>query len=219
LTVAVGSRVEFCWWIADDRGAAMAAINDSIRAVFPYWYRDVVTEGASSGITLSAGDDEYALPAACDALMAVGVGADPITWIPAVRPDGRVNYSVEGQAGAFVVRFAKSYTRGGTVADEFTGKTLALHYATKEPVLVESDTTCQLPLEFFTDAASVFVRQSLNDASRLDLVVQNVNLPQIQQAAQAAVQKLGLVKPPPVLLGMQQAQAVEEEKEPKKEKK
>ncbi len=200
LSISVGDLVEFCWWNPDERSAAFAAINEAIRAAFPFWYREVVTE-AASGITLAAGDDDYDLPAACDALMAVGVGADPILWIPAVEPDGRENYRVEGQPGAFVLRLARRYSRVGSIADEYDTQNLALHYATKEPELTSETGQTQLPLDYFTIASSIYVRQGLNDASRLDLVVQNVNLPQIQLAAEQALQKLGIIKRPPFLLG------------------
>lgn len=199
LSVTVGDLMEFCWWNADKFAAALDAINEAIRFSWDYWYREVIIEAASSGITLAAGDDDYDLPAACDVLMEIGVGANPITWIPPVEPSGRVNYRVEGEPGALVLRVAERYSREGTLADLHTGKELALHYRTREPEIAEIGDT-RLPLAYFTVAAWLYARRALNDASRLDLQTASVNIPQLQQAAHAELEKLGIGRALPSLL-------------------
>lgn len=213
LTIAVGDLVEFCWWNADKFSAARAAINEAIRLSWDYWHRQVIVEAASSGITLAAGDDEYDLPAACDSLMEVGTGANPIYWIAPVEPTGRVNYRVEGQTGALVLRFSEQYSREGTIADVFTGGGLALHYRTREPEIAETGDT-QLPLGYFAVAAWIYARQALNDASRLDLQTASINLPQLEAAAQTELNRLGINKMLPSLLVAQgqMAAAAQEKK-------
>jgi hypothetical protein len=211
LSPSTSNLFQLAWWNADKRGAAWEAINEAIRASYPFWYREVVTEAASSGITLAAGDDDYDLPAACDALLAIGVGANPIYWIPAVEEDGRENYRIEGQAGAFVLRLMPRYSRNGSIADEWNGQNIALHYATREPELTAETSLTQLPLDYFWVASENYLEGQLPKTSRVDLALANVNIPQVQQAAQLAIQKLNIGKKPPSLLTAQEVRETRNE--------
>lgn len=199
MSVAVGDLMQFCWWNANKFTAARAALNEAIRWSWDYWHRQVVVEAASSGITLATGDDDYDLPAACDSLLEIGVGANPIVWFPPIEPDGRLNYRVEGQPGALVLRMAEQFTREGTLADIYDGSNLALHYRQKEPEIALAGTT-QLPLSYFSVASWIYARAALNDASRLDLQTASINLPQLQMAAQAELDRLKIGKILPSLL-------------------
>lgn len=209
LTVAVGDQMEFCWWNADKRNTAIAASNEAIRMSWDFFHREVVVEAASSGITFAAGDDDYDLPEACDALLEIGVGANPISWFPPVEQNGQLNWRTEGQPGALVLRLAEKFNRVGTIADNYPSQGAALHYRTREAEIAPGGTT-QLPLNYFTVAAWIYARQALNKASRLDLQTASVNIPQLEQAARMEIERLSVGKLLPSLLmaqGQEEAQS------------
>lgn len=199
LSIAVGDYLEFCWWDPDERALAVNAMQEAIRFSWDWWHREVVVEASASSITLAAGDDDYDLPAACDALIEIGVGADPIHWIPPVERDGRVNYRVEGQPGALVLRMEARFSREGTIADVWTTQKLALHYRSREPEITETGDT-QLPLGYFAVASWFYARNLLGTQDERGLQRSSFQLPQLQQAAQMELNKLGIGKMLPSLL-------------------
>lgn len=213
LTIAVGSLVEFCWWNADKFSAALGAMKAAVRLSWDYFFREVLVEAASSGVTLAAGDDDYDIPAACDVLLEIGIGANPIMWIPPVDPSGRQNYRVEGQPGALVLRTAERYSREGTLADLHSGKNIAWHYRTREPELTETGDT-QLDLQYMRAlGAWAYALAALNDASQFDLPNVSLLLPQLQQTAEAEMKRLGIGRALPSLLVAQQEQQAAQAKQ------
>lgn|SRR5512142_1604377 len=208
--LAVGVRVEWAWWDGNKYGKAWEAINQAILAAWPYWYQETITTQATSTVTLAAGTDLYDLSAvspAVDGIIRVGVqsaSGKPITWYDqeenlgdyGTRKPRRPVWKMEGQAGAYSIRFLPSFSREGTFADAFTGQKLCLWYATREPVMASEAGTTQLVKEYFVVAAEIYRRRELNLASRIDLITANVNVPQIQQVAQAQLAILGIGKRP-----------------------
>lgn len=53
--VAAGDHIDLAWWDADKMGMAIAAINDSVRASWPNFYREVKTRDALTGTVAITG--------------------------------------------------------------------------------------------------------------------------------------------------------------------
>jgi hypothetical protein len=206
--VETGEVIQVAWWNAAARNIAVHAINEAIRAAYPYWYREVIVNQGASTLTLATNDYEYDLPVAIDALLAIGIqptANDNIQWIVA-RDGERENYRVEGQAGAYVLRLLPRYSREGAIADVYDGKKICLHYATREPELTAEDGTTQLPLDYFKLATSVYLRNKLNVPEAL-----SANVALSKEEAAEAIAKLGIGKRPPSLLVYNQQQDEAEE--------
>ena len=212
LAPAIGDRYEWCWWEATERIYAWEAINEAIRQAQDVWRQDTEVDAASATLTLATGTHTYALPTGIGKLLQVGIqenSADPISWFDPAE----AAFEVYGQAGAYTLVFRPGfqyrYISGrswsdrvrvasiatGTFADAFTGRALCLRYVTWESELVAETGTTQLPLDYFWVASKEYVENALNDASRLDLVTANVNVPLIQQKAAEARKRLELSKP------------------------
>lgn len=203
--VAAGEVIQVAWWDATMRALAVHAINEAIRASYPYWYQETIVDQSAATLTLAAGTYSYALPAAVDALLAIGIqptSSDDIFWIPAQEQDPfgkpKENYRVEGQAGAFTLRVMPRYNREGAIADVWSGKKICLHYATREPEITAETGTTQLPLDYFKVATDVYLRNKLNDPNGLE-----ANIALTKEAAREAIAKLGIGKRPPSLLVQQ----------------
>ena len=201
---AAGDVLELCWQQENKRGLALAAMNEAIRAAYPYWYRETVVDQSAATLTLASNTDRYALPTAIDALIAVGIQTSanvPIKWQTAVDKKTKERiYTVEGQAGAYYIRFHPTFLRGLGYHEVNTGKKLCLWYATREPELTAlTSATCQLPLDYFIVAAEIYRRRELNPGrtSPSQLQAASIALPQIQQVAQMELQRLGIGKRPP----------------------
>lgn len=152
----------------------------------------------TSGITTAAGTYRYALPTSCDALLAIGVqsGTEPVEWFD-WGDETAPAWQVEGQRGAYFLRFNPRFSREGALPDRYA-TTLILHYATREPELTDLTTsTCQLPKDYFSVASTAYAMRNLQTASRVDLVTANVAVPLLQEQAKIAVQSLGIGKRPP----------------------
>jgi hypothetical protein len=200
----VGETFSVCWWKGKEQARAIEAANDAILISYPYWYRETKVDQSTATITLSAATDSYALPTDVDALIAVGIqlsASRPIRWFGPYLNKTKV-WSVEGQKGAYTIRFAPRFARIG-FHEMYATQKLCLWYATREPLLTALSSTggtTQLPLEYFKIAAEIYRRRELNDANRRDLQVASVNLPQLQQMAQAELQRLMVGKRPPNLV-------------------
>lgn len=200
---AVNDRITLAWWQADLYDLAFDAVKAAIFAAWPYWYREVVT--TATGLMLTPGNYSYPLPTMCDALIAVGVqpsSSEAIEWIGPGDPAKQQRiWHVDGEPGAFNVRFYPRLNRDGSFVDANAGATLALWYATKEPVPSVDKETTRLPLDYFTVASSLYrTRESLGQIGDQDLSRYSLLLPQIQQMAQAALQRLQIAKVPPSML-------------------
>ena len=200
----VGKVMTLCWWNGRKKDQAISAMNTAILLSYPYWYQETIVNAAAATLTLSASTDSYALPSGVDALIAVGVqlsASRPIRWQPPYSKEGKC-WSVEGQRGAYTIRFHPRFNRYG-YHEMYDTQKLCLWYATREPLLTATTGTTQLPLSYFSVAAEIYRRRQLNDANRRDLQTASVNLPQMQQIAQAELQRLGVGKRPPNLLLME----------------
>lgn len=200
----VGDVLQLCWQQENKRALALAAMNEAIRAAYPYWYRETIHDQATATNTLAANTDRYALPATADALIAVGIQSSasmPIRWYTAVDKKTRERiFTVEGQAGAYYIRFHPTFLRGLGLHEVYAGKKLCLWFATREAELSNlAGATCQLPLDYFIVAAEIYRRRELNPGrtSQSQLPAASVALPQIQQVAQMELQRLGIGKRPP----------------------
>lgn len=187
--LAAGDIVEFCWWNADKRAYAFAAINEAIRGAHLFWFRDV--EETTSTATLVFDQDTYAytLPSAVSKLLQIGVQPDasyPPYWF-----DPRLDWKVTGQEGAFTLVLLD----GCILQQNYNAEKILLKYVTWEPELASETGTTQLPLDYFWTASAHYVENALNDASRLDLATANVNVPQIQRRAAQAQAQLQYSKP------------------------
>jgi hypothetical protein len=190
---AVGDVISVYWWDAHKRAQAQRAINDAIRAVYPFWYRENVIDAnnltladgttAFTAQTFAAGTYEYALPSDLIKLSRVGVQTDaslePV-WYPPLD-----NWRQIGAEGAYKIRFKTPFV------NENVGNTICYHYEAREPVFstfTENDTT-QLPLDYFSVAAEIYRRRNLS----ADNVV---SAQWLAQEADKAMKRLGLVKKP-----------------------
>ncbi len=153
----------------------------------------------ASNITLATGTYRYALPTACDALLAIGIQPTgmPVEWLE-WGDESAPYWRVEGQRGAYFLRFNPHFNFEGTIADAYNTSTLVLWYATREPQLTTLTTaSCQLPLDYFAVASTAYAIRNLQNASRIDLITANVAVPQLQEQARVALQSLGVGKRPP----------------------
>lgn len=201
---AAGDVLQLCWQNENKAGLAIAAMNEAIRAAYPYWYRETIVDQAVATLTLSASTDVYTLPTDIDALIAVGIqpaSTNPIVWQTSIDKATRKRvFTVEGQQGAYALRFHADYLRGMGYHDIYAGKKLCLWYATREPELTDLTTAgCQLPTDYFIVAAEIYRRRELNPGrmSQSQMQAASIALPQIQAMAQAELQRLGIGKRPP----------------------
>lgn len=191
LAPALLDRFEFCWWNAEERIYAWEAINEAIRQSWEFWERDTEDTRSTATLTLDQDTYTYTLPSGVAKLYAIGVQPDAT-----VEPDWFLpmsNWHVSGQEGALVLTLHPNFGLQHT----YDGEPLLLRYGGREPELTAETGTTQLPLDYFWVASREYVENALNDASRLDLVTANVNIPMIQQKAADAVARLKRVKPPP----------------------
>lgn len=181
------------------RALIFDSINEAIRAAYPFWYQETVVNAAASAITLAAGTNSYALPTDVSALIAIGIqpaSTDPIQWFKVGEP-GMDFFAVEGQEGAYTIRFFPRFTRNGSFADEYTTQKLCTWYATKEPELDDESDTTQLPMDYFSVAAEAYLRRSLR-GSEPDKLQQDVLAQQnLREVARNTLGRLGLGKEPP----------------------
>lgn len=203
----VGDTLELALWNANELGKAKEALNEAVRLSYPYWYQETIYDNSASTITLATATDSYTLPSNTSAVIAVGVQAtnQPIKWItPYNQQTKQKAWTVEGQAGAYVIRFHPHYARVG-FHQMYSGKKLCYWIAIRESEFAALTGTTQLPVDYFTVGAEVYRRRELNDATRAELAAASVALPQLQQVAQTELQRLGIGKRPPneVLLNSQ----------------
>ena len=176
-SAAAGDVVTLCWWDANKLGVAKRAILQSIRASYPYWYREVIldlnnntmADGTTTFTMLSfaSGDNEYTLPSDVAFLARIGAQAAATSEPRWMRP--LQNWRVVGQEGNLKLRFNPVPV---DIASQYAGETIALHYEAREPVFstfTASDTT-QLPLDYFSVAAEIYRRYSLKNADDVALM-------------------------------------------------
>lgn len=197
---AAGDVFQWAWYTGNKVSDAIVAMNESIRYSWPFWYRETIVDRSSATITLAADTNSYSLPTACDGLLAIGIqpaNNDPIEWLE-WGDESQPYWRVEGEPGAYTLRFTTRFTREGGIHEVYAGQSLCLHYATREPVLTDLTTSsCRLPLDYFWVAAQLYQIRNLANASRTELSTANVAIPQAQQMAALRLQSLGIGKQPP----------------------
>lgn len=199
VTAAVGNVLDVCGEDGRKRGQLFDAVNEAIRAAWPFWYRETIVNAAASSITLAANTHSYSLPAACAALIAIGVqdtSNDAIDWIK-VGDEAADFFAVEGQEGAFTIRFHPRFTRNGSFADEYSGENLCTWYAEREAALDNEADTTQLPLAYFTLASQIYMTRRLRESTPDKVSVDALSAQQLAVMAQTELGKLGLGKAPP----------------------
>ncbi len=198
---ALNDLAAFAWWNPDKREKAWESIQESIRLVRPFWYRETIVPAATATLTLATGTQSHDLSAvtpAVDALIAIGVqpaATEAITWFEPNTNSGKY-WTVTGDPGALTLRFLPNFNHDGSIADAYTGQKICLWYATWEAELTSEAGTTELPLDYFIVAGEIYRVRELNRARGTALQAANVNIPQMQALGQAALQRLGVGKRP-----------------------
>lgn len=157
------------------------------------------TATLTSDITLASTTHDYALPPSTDAVLAIGISNanEPVKWFKDTDESAKY-WRVYGQKGAYRIQFDPAFHRSGSFAAVYTGSTLKLQVACREPELTSLTTsTCQLPLDYFIVASLAYNMRQLQTASREDLVTANVAVPLVQEQARLQLQSMGIGKRPP----------------------
>lgn len=202
--VNAGEVIEIAGWDARERRLMFNCANIAIRAAFPFWWRETVVEAAASTLALLANTNSYSLPTDVSALLEIGVQANansPVRWLGKVS-EAPGWFFVEGQEGAFTIRFAPRYSREGGFHQVYAGKNLCTKYAVREAELTDESSTTQLPLAYFVVASAAFKMLYLGEdpeeaepQARASLDMQQYAL--LAQMAQTELQKLMIAKVPP----------------------
>ncbi len=211
--VLPNSRVEFCFWDDNKFGAAMGALNRAIIDSYHRWWREVVTTLSDAVITLAANTFSYDLPTACVDLLQIRPQTTSTYEYPWLDPQDL--WRVEGEEGALKLRFYPNYTGGGSYyrpdqshiyeyssgagnffSNAFATYVLCLRYRARETPFTSLTSTTELPLDYMGSVgAEIYMTERLTKRRGTDLQSDNVALPQIQQRAQMARDRL-IRKPP-----------------------
>ncbi len=204
-----GELVTVAWWDPHKRAMAQRAINQAIRASYPWFFReyiidlnnnDAVYDGPLYSMVLYADGThvlqdldgstfEYALPTDCAFLSRIGVQSDASCAVQWFAPMNI--WRVVGGEGAFKVRFNDKvdFVRANA------GLPLCLHYEAREPVFsaFTGVETTQLPLDYFSVAAEIYQRRMLGgkDAANKEAVLTEQGL---AQEAMKAIQRMDFTK-------------------------
>lgn len=189
LAPTIGDSFEWCWWNATERAYAWAAINEAIRQSWGVWAREVEETMSSATLTFDQDAYTYNLPAAVSKLLRIGTQTSADTEPLWYEPE--LNWYVTGQEGAFQLVLQDGFG----LQRYYNGEKLLLQYVSREPELTSETGTTQLPIDWFWHASRDYVENLLNDASRLDLVTANVNIPLIQRKAMESKTRLLATKP------------------------
>ncbi len=211
--VLAQSRVEWCFWDDDKFQTAFNACNRAIVESYPRWWREVVTTLSDAVITLAANTFSYDLPTACVELLQIRPQTTSTYEYPWIDPQDL--WRVESEEGALKLRFYPNYTGGGSYyrpdqshiyeyisgagnffSNAFATYVLCLRYRARETPFVSLSSTTELPLDYMGSVgAEIYMTERLTRRRGTDLQSDNISLPQIQQRAQMARDRL-IRKPP-----------------------
>ncbi len=206
--LAANSRVEYCFWDDDKYGKAFAALKRAIIESYPRWWREVITTLSDAVITLQPNVFSYALPTACVELWQIRpqiTSTFEYDWM-----DPQDTWGVEGEEGALTLRFYPNYNGGGSYyridqshiydmsgvasnffSNAFSTYVLCLRYKARETPFTALTDTTELPLDYMGSVgAEAYMVERLTSRRGTDLQSDNISLPQIQQRAQMARDRL-----------------------------
>ncbi len=202
------SRVEWCFWDDDKFQLAFNACNRAIIESYPRWWREVITTLSDAVITLQPNVFSYSLPSACVELWQIRpqiTSTFEYDWM-----DPQDTWGVEGEEGALTLRFYPNYNGGGSYyridqshiydmsgvasnffSNAFSTYVLCLRYKARETPFTALTDTTELPLDYMGSVgAEAYMVERLTSRRGTDLQSDNISLPQMQERAQMARDRL-----------------------------